>query len=172
MYPCLRPYRKSKLDCKFSPHIFLGYPISREDSNDFETYMENPLHILNRVNPYLDLTQEDLPESSGSDGPPSTDHDDPEVFNEISINDQDDTAIIIPTDSATVIPRMGTRRQTGIVKPNSCYALSISVTPMTAPKVLVDEEEFDNVINSLWIFKVKQRPDSSIERLKARLVAN
>lgn len=30
----------------------------------------------------------------------------------------------------------------------------------------------DNVINSLWVFKVKQREDGFVEQLKACLVAN
>lgn len=30
----------------------------------------------------------------------------------------------------------------------------------------------DNIINSLWIFQVKENPDSSVNRLKARLIMN
>lgn len=34
------------------------------------------------------------------------------------------------------------------------------------------EDDLTNVINVIWIFKVKQREDGSVERLKARLFAN
>lgn len=37
---------------------------------------------------------------------------------------------------------------------------------------LIPQDFGDNVINSLWIFKIKQREDGSVEKLKAHLVAN
>lgn len=37
---------------------------------------------------------------------------------------------------------------------------------------LVDRTLADNVINNIWLFKVKERAEGLIERLKERLVAN
>lgn len=88
-----------------------------------------------------------------------------------------------------------TRARLGISKPNPNYALSVVAasisTPKSAKKVskisewkramqyefvalqrnemwtLVPRSKDDNVINCLWLFKVKQRVDGSVERLKA-----
>lgn len=95
---------------------------------------------------------------------------------------------------------MVTRAQREIVKPNPCYALpvapsEIGLTKSSKKALLVPEwndtmkAEFlvlkknetwtliphnsdNNVINSLWIFKVKQRDDGTVERLKDQLVVN
>lgn len=92
------------------------------------------------------------------------------------------------------------RSSKGIVKINSCYALSIQASQQFVPRspktAMLDENwrttmqsEFDalkrnqtwelinrsgkdNVINTKWIFKVKQQHDGSIERYKVRWVAN
>lgn len=37
---------------------------------------------------------------------------------------------------------------------------------------LVDKLPFDNVTDSLWVFRVKNRPNGSLDKLKAWLVAN
>lgn len=37
---------------------------------------------------------------------------------------------------------------------------------------LIDRSPNDNAINCHWVYKVKQKEDGSVERLKARLVAN
>lgn len=36
----------------------------------------------------------------------------------------------------------------------------------------VDQSLVDNIINSIWLFKVKQKVDSFLDRLKACLIAN
>jgi len=37
---------------------------------------------------------------------------------------------------------------------------------------LIPRSEKENVIINIWLFKVKERSDGTVERLKARLVAN
>lgn len=90
--------------------------------------------------------------------------------------------------------------QSGISKPNPRCVLSIAASPVLPPKntwqalaspelhvamaieynalvrnqtwELIDMDPNDNLINSLWVFKVKHRVDGTIELLKAWLVAN
>lgn len=92
------------------------------------------------------------------------------------------------------------RSRTKIVKPNPRYALSIaacSISPQRSVKLalqspdwykamqlenrtmlenqtweLVDHLPSDKVLNSNWVFKVKQLLDGFADRLKARLIAN
>lgn len=37
---------------------------------------------------------------------------------------------------------------------------------------LVDRKHDDNIINNIWLFKVKENVNDSVKKLKARLVAN
>lgn len=74
------------------------------------------------------------------------------------------------------------------MKRNPRYALSVAACAIQAPRnawlalqspewrsAMAVEDQLspaDNILNSIWIFKVKQRVDRSVERLKAHLVAN
>lgn len=88
----------------------------------------------------------------------------------------------------------------GIVKPNPRYAMAIAANEINVPKsakfaitipqwkeaisdeykalmdnqtwIVVSRQSSDNVINTKWIFKVKEKSYETIERYKARLVAN
>lgn len=92
-----------------------------------------------------------------------------------------------------------TRGQQGIVKPNPRYALAVSPNTLSTSnfekqelcspkwkKVVADESPAlqknrtwtlvprtfsSNVISLLWVFKIKQWEDGTVERLKAHLVA-
>lgn len=54
----------------------------------------------------------------------------------------------------------------------SAMQLEIEALHLNQTWTLIDRSPLDNVINSKWVFKVKQNPDGSIERLKACLIAN
>lgn len=93
-----------------------------------------------------------------------------------------------------------TQSKSGIVKLNPCFALTVSVLFVQAPHqasdalhslewkqsmqceidalankrtwILIDCAPSNNVIDSLWVFKVRQGSDMNVDKLKACLVAN
>lgn len=109
--------------------------------------------------------------------------------------------MIIADDGTTYRSlRPTTRSISGISKPNPRYALSIATSNILPPKSvhqalqipewkkamdteilamnendtweLIDRHPNDNIIGSIWLFKVKEKADGTLDRLKVRLVAN
>lgn len=116
-------------------------------------------------------------------------------------NDHDDSSfngqVTIP---GHLTPSLRLVTRSSIIKKNPQYALSCEASTITLPKsvchalgdpqsrkamcdeydtmvknqswVLVDRLLNDNVVNFFWLFKVKDKVDGIVDRLKAHLVAN
>uniref|UniRef100_A0A2N9F269 Reverse transcriptase Ty1/copia-type domain-containing protein n=1 Tax=Fagus sylvatica TaxID=28930 RepID=A0A2N9F269_FAGSY len=115
--------------------------------------------------PSMELSSSDDPQTSTVAAPASSSTDSAPLSGELYIDLPIATAPAppAPTNMHPMLTRKKAREQLGLV--------ALKVTESTEPKSLVPRKDDMNVVGSRWVFKTKLKSDGSIERFKARLVA-
>lgn len=163
-----------------TPNTSQAHEEELTESGSLPTELEEPPPVLTPVADEFPVTGEDDQDDRSSDEA---------VLLELWMIEEN-------TAPSTIV----TRGSRGIYKPNPRYALAVAATEISIPKsaksaitvpqwkeamsveykalmenqtwTLVPRQSSDNVISKKWVFKVKAKSDGSIERYKARLVAN
>uniref|UniRef100_A0A2N9I3R3 Reverse transcriptase Ty1/copia-type domain-containing protein n=1 Tax=Fagus sylvatica TaxID=28930 RepID=A0A2N9I3R3_FAGSY len=115
--------------------------------------------------PSMELSSSDDPQTSTVAAPASSSTDSAPLSGELYIDlpIAPAPAPPAPTNMHPMLTRKKAREQLGLV--------ALKVTESTEPKSLVPRKDDMNVVGSRWVFKTKLKSDGSIERFKARLVA-